>query len=105
MKVRLTQLDGKLPNLALMKLAHWHRAKGDEIEFTKDIRHSLLEPRYDKVYGSAIFSFSASRVAEFKQWFPDAIIGGTHNILHNHTVEELIGVDEYEHYDYSIYGE
>lgn len=24
-KVRLTQIDGPLPNLALMKLAHWHR--------------------------------------------------------------------------------
>ncbi len=26
MNVRLTQIDGKLPNLALMKLAHWHRS-------------------------------------------------------------------------------
>ena len=28
MRVRLTHLDGKLPNLALMKLAHWHRSLG-----------------------------------------------------------------------------
>ena len=27
MRVRLTQIDGKLPLLALIKLAHYHRAK------------------------------------------------------------------------------
>ena len=31
MIVRLTQLDGTLPNLALMKLAHWHRSRGDVV--------------------------------------------------------------------------
>ena len=29
--VRLTHIDGKLPNLALMKLSHWHRAQGDQV--------------------------------------------------------------------------
>ena len=38
MKVRLTQLDGKLPNLALMKLAHWHRAQGDEVHLVRTFR-------------------------------------------------------------------
>ena len=33
-RVRITQLDGKLPNLALMKLSHWHKSKGDEVYFT-----------------------------------------------------------------------
>jgi hypothetical protein len=33
--IRLTQLDGKLPNLALMKLAAYHRDRGDEIVFTR----------------------------------------------------------------------
>jgi len=102
MHVRLTQIDGKLPNLALMKLAHWHKARGDTVEYTKEIERDLFEPRYDVVYGSAIFSFSAERVARFKQHFPDAIVGGTHDILDNRTIEQLIGVDEYEHYDYSI---
>lgn len=35
--VRLTQIDGALPNLALMKLAHWHRAKGDTVTLTRQI--------------------------------------------------------------------
>lgn len=30
MNVRLTQIDGALPNLALLKLSHWHLARGDE---------------------------------------------------------------------------
>jgi len=51
MSVRLTQLDGKLPNLALMKLAAWHRAKGDHIVFSRRPERDMLEPQYDAVYG------------------------------------------------------
>ena len=99
MKIRLTQIDGKLPNLALMKLAHWHKNNGDEVVFSKKIERELWP--YDRVYGSAIFSFSAARVAEFLAYYPEAIVGGTYNTADNRTVEELIGA-EYEHYDYDI---
>jgi hypothetical protein len=103
--VRLTQIDGKLPNLALMKLAHYHRARGDIPYLTRDIHPDLFwdSPEPAVVYGSAIFSFSADRVAAFRRQWPDAIVGGTHNVLDNSTVEQLIGVEEYEHYDYSIF--
>jgi hypothetical protein len=104
MRVRLTQIDGKLPNLALMKLAHWHKQRGDEVYFTKRVEHDFLEPDYDVVYGSAIFSFSADRVRRFQNAFPDAIVGGTWDTSDNRTVEQLIGADgDYERYDYSIY--
>jgi len=103
MRIRLTQIDGKLPNLALMRIAHWHRSQGDELYFTKHVERDLLEGEYDRVYGSAIFSFSADRVARFKAEFPAAIVGGTHNILDNRTVEERLGIPEGEDYDYSIY--
>jgi hypothetical protein len=83
--IRLTQLDGKLPNLALMKLAYHHRQRGDEIYFTKHVERGLWEPDYQRVYGSAIFSHSAERVAAFKQHFPEAIVGGTYNVLDNTT--------------------
>lgn len=99
--VRLTQLDGALPNLALMKLAHWHRAKGDSVTLTRSIAPDLFEPTYDKVYGSAIFKFSQDRLMRFQRQWPKAIVGGT-GTPYVHTVEELIG-DEYEHYDYSDY--
>lgn len=103
MRVRLTQIDGKLPNLALMKLAHHHRAQGDELFFTKHVERGLLESDYHRVYGSAIFSFSADRVSRFLTEFPDAIIGGTWNTNDNRTVESVLGVEENENYDYSIY--
>lgn len=103
MIVRLTQIDGKLPNLALMKLAQHHRARGNELRFTKHVERDMLEPEYSHVYGSAIFTASANRVAMFRQQFPDAIVGGTHNLADNTTVEQHLGVEENEDADYSIY--
>ena len=100
MIVRLTQIDGALPNIALMKLAHWHRARGDEVHVTRRIEPDLFEPKYDKVYGSAIFSFSAARVERFMREFPDAELGGT-GTASKATVEEITGT--YEQYDYSGY--
>ena len=102
MRVRLTQIDGKLPNLALMKLAHWHRLCGDEVVFTRQAHRDLLEGDYDRVYGSAIFGFSAAKVARFRAAWPYAIIGGTGSTTQA-TVEQIIGRDEYEHYDYTLY--
>lgn len=100
MRVRLTQIDGKLPNLALMKLAHWHKAQGDEVVVTRNLYRDLFSPEFDRVYGSVIFSYSEERVAEFMRNWPEAIVGGTgtHETM---TVESLIGQEEYEHYDYS----
>lgn len=99
-RVRLTQIDGALPNLALMKLAHWHKAKGDDIFVTRQIHRDLFEPEYGKVYGSSIFSFSANRVQQFKEEWPTAIIGGT-GTMEASTIEQITG--PYEFYDYSGY--
>jgi len=103
--VRLTQIDGKLPNLALMKLAHFHRERGDEIVFSRRVRRDMLEPEYAAVYGSAIFAYSAPRVGEFRQSFPGAIVGGTWNVLDNTTIEQVLGLadGERERFDYSIF--
>ena len=103
MIVRLTQIDGKLPNLALMKLAHWHKSKGDTVVFKSSVERQLLEPEYDVVYGSCIFAYSHERLLRFKEFWPSAVIGGTGTGGAN-TVEDLIGGD-YENYDYSCYPE
>lgn len=100
--MRLTQLDGALPNLALMKLAHWHLAQGDQVTVTRSIEPSLDEPGYDRVYGSAIFKFSQDRLLRFQRQWPGAIIGGTGTPF-VHTVEDVIGRPEYEFYDYGGY--
>lgn len=105
MKIRLTKLDGKLPNLALMKLAHFHKTQGDEVFYEESIKRGIFEPNYDRVYGSAIFTETAHKVFLFRQNFPQAIVGGTWCDDYDLTVESIIGCgeDEYENYDYSIY--
>lgn len=104
-KIRLTQIDGKLPNLALMKLAHYHKSMGDEVVFQRSINKEIFEPDYDIVYGSAIFSSSEKKIGLFKNNFPNAVVGGTGTGIMNYKVEDVIGVKEYEyeHYDYDIY--
>lgn len=101
MIVRLTQIDGKLPNLALMRLAAWHRERGDEIVFSRSPYRQLDEPDYDRVYGSAIFDFSAERVARLRASFPGAIVGGSWTKEDRTTVEQVIG-RPYDYCDYSI---
>lgn len=52
MKVGLIDVDGHhYPNLALMKLAAWHKQAGDTVEW-----YRLEEPLYDIVYMAKIFS-------------------------------------------------
>lgn len=97
MNVRITQIDGALPNIALMKLAHWHKSRGDQVTVTRSIERGLFEPDYGRVYGSAIFAFSQLRVIRFQMAWPGAIVGGT-GTSNSQTVEDLTG--EHEHYDY-----
>lgn len=102
MRVRITQIDGKLPNIALMRIAASHRARGDDIVFTKHVERDMYEGPYDRVYGSAIFNFSTERVARFRHDFPQAIVGGTHDLTNRTTVEDVLG-DDATALDYSIY--
>lgn len=102
--VRITQLDGRLPNLALMRLAAWHRERGDTVHFFRGaggLARHLDEPAYDRVYASAIFEFSAPLVARFRAQFPEAIVGGTWNKADRITVEQIVG-RPYDECDYSI---
>jgi len=98
--VRLTQIDGALPNLALMKLGAWHRAQGDEVFFTRKIEPDLFEPDFERVYGSAIFKFSEDRIDRFQTAWPDAILGGT-GVIGGGNVEDITG--DFEGFDYSGY--
>ena len=75
--IRLTQLDGKLPNLALMKLSHWHRSMGDEVRLERTPSPSMFEPEYEQVYGSAVFGWTLPVVQRLQAAYPLAIVGGT----------------------------
>lgn len=76
-QVRITQLDGSLPNLALMRLSAWHKAQGDDVHFSNDPVRGIFEGAYDAVYGSAIFDFTRDAAETLKREFPGAIVGGT----------------------------
>lgn len=75
----LCQIDGKIPNLALMRVAAHHRALGDEIELRHgaDFTRRLWDTPPDLVYASCIFLKSRSTAERLQTMFPAAIIGGT----------------------------
>jgi len=54
MKIGLVAVDGHsgFPNLALMRLSAWHKARGDEVEWWDGFK------RYDRVYKSKVFTFT-----------------------------------------------
>lgn len=101
MNILLYQLDGKIPNIALMRIAAHHRALGDEVE----LRHTATPRRElgehaDRVYASAIFEKSRPAVDKLLAEYPMAVVGGTGvdvaSTLEAHGIATL---DQ----DYSIY--
>jgi len=68
-KIGIVQIDGKLPNLALMKICAYHEKLGDDVELWKG---PLWNHSCDKIYASKIFSFS-----ETPNLPENVIIGGT----------------------------
>ena len=104
MNVRITHLDGKLPNLALMRLSAWHKKQNHCVFFSKSATKDLFEPDYDIVYGSTIFHFSQKKVDVFKKNFPKAIVGGTGEAISSNLSQ--VGVpDSFNELDYDIYPE
>lgn len=49
MRIAITQIDGKWPNLALAKIAAWHKACGDETDWFSPLRPA------DITYASKVF--------------------------------------------------
>lgn len=66
MNVLLVDVDSKIPNLALMKISAWHKARGDEVGFC------LENP--DKVYISCIFTKNAGQARGISKLYPGAEI-------------------------------
>jgi hypothetical protein len=82
--VLLCQLDGKLPNIALMRLARYHRDRGDYAELRqlrrgdtiRALRCELLDC-FDRVYASLIFKRTRPVAEAFRAEIPDVVLGGT----------------------------
>lgn len=94
MKVGLIDVDShNFPNLALMKISAYHKAKGDSVEWAFAMDH------YDIVYQSKVFDDTYSSDID---WIPNAdtiIKGGTGYGLHNKLPYEI----EHQYPDYSLY--
>ncbi len=69
MNVALYDVDSKIPNLALMKLARHHGERGDNVSWYQP----LWSAQYDKIYASKIFDYSAGENLDPSQME----IGGT----------------------------
>ncbi len=101
--VLLIQIDGKLPNIALMRIASHHRALGDSVELVKGYGYrerSLLSKSPDLVYASIIFTVHADRADDIRRYYPKAVIGGTGT--GDWTKLEDIGITT-KAQDYSLY--
>lgn len=101
-KALLFQLDGKIPNVALMRIAAHHRERGDDVELRWGWvggGRGLLDDA-DQVYASAIFEKTRPKVLELLHDFPGAIVGGTG--WKTESSLEAIGITTNEQ-DYSIY--
>lgn len=64
MKILLVQVDGKMPNLALMKISSYYKSKGHQTGF------GFARP--DKVYVSCIFSKNIGHASGIRLYYPDA---------------------------------
>ena len=64
----------KYPPLGLMKLAAYHKQRGDIVRFVKigfgsgHERHSLFQAPWDRIYVTTLFSFEWKRTAEAIDW-------------------------------------
>lgn len=78
MNIRLTQIDGSLPNIVLMRLAQYCRSRGDYVELTRRIDMDLFEPEWDMVLASCIFSHNKDRLDHFKEQLSAVPVQVTH---------------------------
>jgi hypothetical protein len=95
MKVLLYDVDSKFPNLALMKLSAYHKARGDQVGF------KVSNP--DVVYASLILKKHRHKIDGLKFLYPDAEfkIGGPGYDLKTLLPDEI----EYLKPDYDLYPE
>lgn len=94
LRIGLIDLDntGKFPNLALMKISAFHKAKGNKVEW-----YEPLSQEYDIVYVSKVFSWSKDyqEIINAKK----IIYGGVGYDLENKLDDEI----EHVYPDYSLY--
>ena len=101
MKIGLVDIDGHAkkkkrgatiyPNLALCKIARWHKQNGDDVEWASPIFH------YDRVYMSKVFNFSPDDTTIYDA--DEVIRGGTGYNIESKLPDEIDRIQP----DYTIY--
>jgi hypothetical protein len=97
MNILLIDVDSKIPNLALMKLSTYHKAKGDTVklqvigEYTNNIRSDIIP---DKIYASIIFKKNKHKLDGLSFFYQDVkpeniIIGGSGYDLNSKLPDEV----------------
>lgn len=92
-RIGLIDVDGhNFPNLAIMKLAGWHRREGDAVEWYTPF------DRYDRVYASKVFTFTADYCEPINN-ADEVVKGGT-----GYSLRTILPADvEFCTPDYTIY--
>lgn len=97
MNILLIDVDSKIPNLALMKLSTYHKAKGDTVrlhvigKYTNNIYATIVP---DKIYASVIFKKNKHLTDGLSHYYPDIkseniIIGGSGYDLNSKLADEV----------------
>lgn len=95
MQIGLLDYDGKLPNLALMKLSTFYKQSGAEV-YLNDIPSTV-----DKVFCSVLFSWNKEEAAKLKYYYKNIEFGGTGWDIHIKLPPEVENCVP----DYSLYTE
>ncbi len=100
MKIGLIDVDGhNFPNIALMKLASWHRTQGDDVEWVFGLSS------YDRIYKSKVFTFTLDDSTAYQ--CGDIRTGGTGYDIKSRLPEEVerhtgLAYDLYPNYPFSV---
>lgn len=109
MNIGLYDVDShNFPNLPLMKISAWHKARGDSVEFVLPLKY------YDKIYVSKVFGNEYSQMPNLCLQADEIVYGGTGFAITIENGKEVYHKDrdpnlpyEIEHIypDYSLYSE
>lgn len=101
-KALLYQLDGKIPNIALMRASTWLKERGHEVElrWSHNVEPQLWDSGEEIVMASLLFEKTRHYAEDLLVQWPQAIVGGTGWDLT--TTLEDYDIDTMEQ-DYSIY--
>jgi hypothetical protein len=107
-KIGLIDVDGhNFPNIPLMKISAYHKAKGDHVEWYDP----MFSPHMDKVYVSKVFSFSqdfdyfidADEVSYGGSGYCISLVNGK-EVFDKSKDKDLPSEIEHIYPDYSLYG-